>query len=186
MKRGPEEVRRSRAEALQSAERASLRAANVVHENMKRGLASLATITSTAPWIGVLGTLVGIFGSFRGLGTEKLTAMAGHSRKPLPGARADRAGPRGRTSSAVVLQAPTQSGGSARFGDGKRIPRTHRPPGTASAALTPRCAILLPYKKIKKRRGVSIREWHWRLIRRHRQLQSFESTTPTPVRQRYR
>src|ERR1700675_3846859 len=47
-------------------------------------------------------------------------------------------------------------------------------------------AILLPYKKIKKRRGVSIREWHWRLIRRHRRLRSFESTIPTPVRQKYR
>ena len=76
MKGGPEEVRRSRAEAIQSAQRASLRAATVVHGEMKRGLGSLATIASIAPWIGILGTLVGILSSFRGLSGDKLTAMA--------------------------------------------------------------------------------------------------------------
>jgi biopolymer transport protein ExbB/TolQ len=71
MKLGPEEVRRSRSEVLQFSERASLRAATVVHAEMKRGLGSLATIASTAPWIGILGTLWGIVNSFPGLGTSK-------------------------------------------------------------------------------------------------------------------
>jgi biopolymer transport protein ExbB/TolQ len=76
MKRGPEEVRRSRAEALQSAERASLRAATVVHGEMKRGLGSLATIGSTAPWIGVLGTVRGIHDTFLGVNGSKESIMA--------------------------------------------------------------------------------------------------------------
>ena len=42
---------------------------------MKRGLNSLATISSVAPFIGVFGTLLGIFNSFRGVGTEKSTVM---------------------------------------------------------------------------------------------------------------
>jgi len=51
-------------------------------------LSSLASITSVAPWFGVLGTLIGILSSFRGLGTDKRTALAviagllGHSLVP--------------------------------------------------------------------------------------------------------
>lgn len=72
----PEEVRRTRAEALQCAERASFRAATVVHGEMKRGLASLATIASTAPWIGVLSTVRGIHDTFRGVNGSKESIMA--------------------------------------------------------------------------------------------------------------
>lgn len=55
---------------------------------MKRGLSSLASIASTAPWFGVLATVIGIVTSFRGLGTDKRTALAiiggllGHSLVP--------------------------------------------------------------------------------------------------------
>jgi biopolymer transport protein ExbB/TolQ len=64
---GPEELaRRRRAEALQVARRASERSAAVVHRKMKRGLWTLATIASTAPWVGLLGTILGVNNSFRG------------------------------------------------------------------------------------------------------------------------
>ena len=63
-------------EALRAAVRASERAATIVHARLKRGLSSLATISSTAPWFGVLGTVIGIVTSFRGLGTDKTTALA--------------------------------------------------------------------------------------------------------------
>ena len=33
---------------------------------MKRGLWTLATIASTAPWVGLLGTILGVNNSFRG------------------------------------------------------------------------------------------------------------------------
>jgi biopolymer transport protein TolQ len=43
---------------------------------MKRGLNSLASIAATAPFVGVFGTVLGIFNTFRGFGTEKSTIMA--------------------------------------------------------------------------------------------------------------
>jgi biopolymer transport protein ExbB/TolQ len=69
---GPHELaRRRRAEALEVARRASERSAAVVHGKMKRGLWSLATIASTAPWVGLLGTIRGIHDSFRGCDCSK-------------------------------------------------------------------------------------------------------------------
>jgi biopolymer transport protein ExbB len=52
------------------------RAAGVVHQRMGRGRASLAAIASSAPFVGVLATVIGIVTSFRGLGTERSTGMA--------------------------------------------------------------------------------------------------------------
>jgi biopolymer transport protein ExbB/TolQ len=43
---------------------------------MKRGVNSLATIASIAPWLGLLLTLLGIINSFRGVGGEKSAIMA--------------------------------------------------------------------------------------------------------------
>jgi biopolymer transport protein ExbB/TolQ len=63
-------------EAQQAARRASTRAAAVVHGQMKRGLGSLATIASTAPWLGVFATVFGVVNSFRGVDGEKTTIMA--------------------------------------------------------------------------------------------------------------
>jgi hypothetical protein len=42
---------------------------------MKQGLSSLATIASIAPFVGVFGTLLGICNSFRGMGSDKATAL---------------------------------------------------------------------------------------------------------------
>ena len=71
MKAGPEKTK-----ALKAAERASMHSASIVHRDLKCGLNSLATIISTAPWLGLLGTVVGIHYSFPSVGTEKTTAMA--------------------------------------------------------------------------------------------------------------
>jgi biopolymer transport protein ExbB len=57
--------------AVEAAGRASSRAAARVHEGLRGGLASLATIASTAPWIGLLGTINIIFGAFRGYNGSK-------------------------------------------------------------------------------------------------------------------
>jgi hypothetical protein len=64
------------AETLQAVQRASRRAAAVVHEDMKQGLSSLATIASIAPFVGVFGTVFGILTSFIGCGGEKSACMA--------------------------------------------------------------------------------------------------------------
>lgn len=57
-------LRESTTDALQSAKRGSARAAGLVRLEMKRGLTSLATISSTAPWLGLFGVVVGIYDSF--------------------------------------------------------------------------------------------------------------------------
>jgi biopolymer transport protein ExbB/TolQ len=62
--------------AIVAARRASERAAAVVHLDMKKRVDSLATIAVTAPWLGLFGTVIGIFNSFPALGTEKYTALA--------------------------------------------------------------------------------------------------------------
>ena len=49
-----------------NAQRASARSAAVVHGELTRGLNSLATIASTAPWVGLFGTVLGIYNSFGG------------------------------------------------------------------------------------------------------------------------
>jgi biopolymer transport protein ExbB/TolQ len=41
---------------------------NRTHEQLKRGLNALATIGSTAPFVGLFGTVLGIINSFRGYG----------------------------------------------------------------------------------------------------------------------
>jgi biopolymer transport protein ExbB/TolQ len=68
---GPE-----KAEALKSAKRAAARSAAVVHGELKRGLNSLATVASTAPWVGLFGTVVGFHTSFGAVSGSKESIMA--------------------------------------------------------------------------------------------------------------
>ncbi|MCS6805860.1 MAG: MotA/TolQ/ExbB proton channel family protein [Acidobacteriota bacterium] len=61
-------------EIIDSAKRALQRAIAVKTAEFKRGLSALATIGSTAPFVGLFGTVVGIVNSFQGL---KLAESAG-------------------------------------------------------------------------------------------------------------
>jgi len=63
-------------EALDAAQRASMRATAVVHGQMKRGLDGLATIASTAPWLGIFATVFGIINSFQGFSGQRETIIA--------------------------------------------------------------------------------------------------------------
>src|SRR5579863_6755768 len=67
-------------ETIEASKRALERAEAIVQAEMKRGLGGLATIGSTAPFVGLFGTVVGIINAFQGISTEKsagLGAVAG-------------------------------------------------------------------------------------------------------------
>jgi biopolymer transport protein ExbB/biopolymer transport protein TolQ len=62
-------------EEIEASKRALERAEAIVHAEMKRGVSSLATIGSTAPFVGLFGTTVGIINAFKGIATEKGTGL---------------------------------------------------------------------------------------------------------------
>ena len=52
------------------------RASAIVHAELKRGVSSLATIGSTAPFVGLFGTVLGIINAFHGIASAKATGLA--------------------------------------------------------------------------------------------------------------
>lgn len=67
----------NRAELLDLAQRSLRCSSSKVRLEMKRGLSSLASIASTAPLVGLLGTVIGILDSFKGcIGQKWFCAMA--------------------------------------------------------------------------------------------------------------
>jgi biopolymer transport protein ExbB len=66
----------SEAEVVEAAKRGLDRSIAIVHADMKRGLSGLATIGSTAPFVGLFGTVVGIINAFKGIAAEKATGLS--------------------------------------------------------------------------------------------------------------
>src|SRR5215510_14816622 len=67
-------------EQIEASKRALERAAAIVHTELERGLSGLATIGSTAPFVGLLGTVIGIIDAFQeiqGRQTTGVSAVAG-------------------------------------------------------------------------------------------------------------
>jgi biopolymer transport protein ExbB len=62
-------------EEIEASKRALERAEAIVHAELKRGIGTLATIGSSAPFVGLLGTVVGIINAFKGISTEKSTGL---------------------------------------------------------------------------------------------------------------
>jgi biopolymer transport protein ExbB/biopolymer transport protein TolQ len=60
---------------IESSKRALERSEAIVHAKLKRGLGGLATIGSTAPFIGLFGTVVGILNAFRQIATQKTSGI---------------------------------------------------------------------------------------------------------------
>jgi len=54
-------------EQIESAQRGCTRASNIFSQELKRGLNTLATIATSAPFIGLFGTIFGIINAFRGM-----------------------------------------------------------------------------------------------------------------------
>jgi biopolymer transport protein ExbB len=63
-------------EQVEASRRALERAEAIVHAELKRGLSSLATIGSTAPFVGLLGTVIGILTAFRKINETKAAGLA--------------------------------------------------------------------------------------------------------------
>lgn len=67
-------------EEIEASRRALERAEAIVHAELKRGVATLATIGSTAPFVGLFGTVIGIINAFKTMASEKtpgIGAIAG-------------------------------------------------------------------------------------------------------------
>jgi len=62
-------------EEIDASRRALERAEAIVHAELKRGISSLATIGSSAPFVGLFGTVLGIINAFKGISTEKSTGL---------------------------------------------------------------------------------------------------------------
>ena len=61
---------------VEAAKRGLDRSIAIVHAEMKRGLCGLATIGSTAPFVGLFGTVVGIINAFKGIEASKATGLS--------------------------------------------------------------------------------------------------------------
>src|SRR3984957_8933694 len=67
-------------EEIEASKRALERSEAIVHAELKRGVSSLATIGSTAPFVGLFGTVVGIINAFQTMAAQKtpgIGAIAG-------------------------------------------------------------------------------------------------------------
>src|SRR6266496_3928066 len=62
-------------ETIEASKRALERTEAIVHAELKRGLGGLATIGSTAPFVGLFGTVVGILNAFSAISTSKTTGL---------------------------------------------------------------------------------------------------------------
>ncbi len=62
-------------EQVESSKRALERSEAIVHAKLKKGLGGLATIGSTAPFIGLFGTVVGILNAFQSIASSKATGI---------------------------------------------------------------------------------------------------------------
>jgi biopolymer transport protein ExbB/biopolymer transport protein TolQ len=63
-------------ETIEASKRALERASAIVHAELKRGVSSLATVGSTAPFVGLFGTVLGIINAFKGISAQKSTGLA--------------------------------------------------------------------------------------------------------------
>ena len=63
-------------EQIEASKRALERAEAIVHAELERGLSGLATIGSIAPFVGLLGTVIGIIDAFRTIQEHQGTSIA--------------------------------------------------------------------------------------------------------------
>jgi biopolymer transport protein ExbB len=69
----------SREDLLDTVRRAIQRAAALTASDLKKGVSAIATIGSTAPFVGLLGTVVGVINAFQGIANSGSSGIAGVS-----------------------------------------------------------------------------------------------------------
>ena len=66
----------AREDVMDTVRRAIQRASALTASDLKKGVAALATIGSTAPFVGLLGTVVGVINAFQGIGASGSAGLA--------------------------------------------------------------------------------------------------------------
>jgi biopolymer transport protein ExbB/TolQ len=65
-----------RSDVMDTVRRAIQRAAALTASDLKKGVPALATIGSTAPFVGLLGTVIGVINAFQGIGASGSAGIA--------------------------------------------------------------------------------------------------------------
>ena len=129
-------------EQVESSKRALERSEAIVHAKLKKGLGGLATIGSTAPFIGLLGTVIGILNAFQSIATSKSPGIGAGRRRYFgssgnDGVRSARGHPR-----RYDVQLLHQQGGSVRRRDGQQLVGAGGLLHQAGAPLSQRAALI--------------------------------------------
>jgi biopolymer transport protein ExbB len=111
----------SDADVIEAAKRGLERSVAIVHAEMKRGLSALATIGSTAPFVGLFGTVVGILNAFKGIEQSKATGLSAVAGRYRGSVGNHGAGPSRGRSRGVGVQLFHQQSRSIRRGDGQLL-----------------------------------------------------------------
>ncbi len=113
-------------ETIEASKRALERTEAIVHAELKRGLGGLATIGSTAPFVGLFGTVMGILNAFREIATQQDHRFGRGRRRYFGSTRDHGHRPSGRDSGRHDVQLSDGTRGSVRRGDGQLLERTDR------------------------------------------------------------
>ena len=96
----------SREDLVDTVRRSIQRASALTANDLKKGIAALATIGSTAPFVGLLGTVVGVITAFQGIARQRLGRYRRGLGRYFGSARRNGARAGRRDSGGVVLQLP--------------------------------------------------------------------------------
>ena len=116
----------NREDVLDTVRRSIQRATALTSSDLKKGVNSLATIGSTAPFVGLLGTVIGVINAFAGIATVGGGRNRCRLRWYFRGADRDRTGPVRGDSGGLVLQLPDRSPRVLQRGDGQLLVGTRR------------------------------------------------------------
>ncbi len=125
-----------RPKAAELAARALERKSENLSDSLQKGLNILASTGSTAPFIGLLGTVLGILNAFKLVGPAGLGRHRHHRRRHRRGAGRHRLRPDGRHPLGVAVQLAEHAHRPLRGRAGPRPPRAGRSPGRRRAATT--------------------------------------------------